>query len=78
MLGRLGMTTEECIRHYKELSPKVFANTFSRRLRILSAATGNAWFKGDKLKKEVIKLLESRGLEASEHLRDPDASHPKV
>jgi len=50
MLGRLGMTTEECIRQYEGLSPKVFTNTISYQFGILSAAVGNVWPKDERLK----------------------------
>ena len=78
MLGRLRMTTEECLNAYRELSPRVFAETTSRRFGILSVAAGNTWFKGDTLKTEIIKLLEKREVSRDELMKESDDADCKV
>jgi hypothetical protein len=78
MLGRLRMTTEECLNTYRELSPRIFANTTSHSFGLLSAAAGKAWFKGDTLKAEVVKLLRQRGFLEDELMKESDNPDCKV
>ena len=61
MLGKIGLTVDECIKNYEELSKVVFGKQHLRGR--ISLGLANARYSGKGLRKCVRKLLRERGLD---------------
>jgi hypothetical protein len=62
MLGKLGMTVQESIRAYHELSEEIFGRRHIRGRMTLGL--GPTRYSGTRLRDTVIKLIRGRGLQA--------------
>jgi hypothetical protein len=71
MLGRLGMTVDEAIDAYLELSPKIFAK-LHHRVTLKGKVQGR--FDHTAVEQGVKELLVKRGLDPDALLKDPPES----
>lgn len=63
MLGKLGMTLEECIQAYRDLSRNIFSNKHFRGRMTLGMAVPR--YSGNRFQRHIQDLIRSRNIESA-------------